>query len=36
MMEIVNVVIDETSKSGSEKISEEISREILPPKPKDV
>ena len=35
-METVNVVIDETSKSGSEKISEEIPREILPPKPKDV
>ena len=36
VMEIVNVVIDETSESDSEKISEEIPREILPPKPKDV
>ena len=36
VMETVNVVINETSESGSEKISEEIPREILPPKPKDV
>ncbi|XP_075636638.1 uncharacterized protein LOC142608863 [Castanea sativa] len=36
VMEIVNVVIDEASKSGSEKISEEIPKEILPPEPKDV
>ena len=36
VMETVNVVIDETSESGSKKISEEIPREILPPKPKDV
>ena len=36
VMEIVNVVIDEVSKSGSEKISEEIPKEILPPKPKGV
>ena len=36
MMKIVNVVIDETLESGSEKISEEIPKEILPPKPKDV
>ena len=35
-METVNVVIDEASEFGSEKISEEISREILPPKPKGV
>ena len=35
-MEMVNVVIDETSKSGYEKIIEEIPKEILPPKPKDV
>ena len=35
-METVNVVIDEPSKSGSKKISEEIPKEILPPKPKDV
>ena len=36
VMETVNVVINETSESGSEKISEEIPREILPPKPKEV
>ena len=36
VMETVNVVINETSESGSEKISKEIPREILPPKPKDV
>ena len=36
VMETVNVVIDETSKSGSGKISEEIPKEILPPEPKDV
>ena len=35
-MKIVNVVIDESSKSISEKLSEEIPKEILPPKPKDV
>ena len=35
-METVNAVIDEASEFGSEKISEEISREILPPKPKGV
>ena len=35
-METINVVIDETSQSGSEKISEEIPKEILPPEPKDV
>ena len=35
-METVNVVINETSESGSEKISEEIPKEILPPEPKDV
>ena len=33
-METVNVVIDEVSDSGSEKISEEIPKEILPPEPK--
>ena len=32
----INVVIDKASDSGSEKISEEIPKEILPPKPKDV
>ena len=36
MMEIVNVVIDEASKSRFEKISEEIPKEILPPELKDV
>ena len=36
VMETVNVVIDEASKSGSEKISEKIPKEILPSKPKDV
>ena len=36
MMETVNVVIDEVLEFGSEKISEEIPNEILPPKPKDV
>ena len=35
-METVNVVIDESSKSGSEKLIEEIPKEILPPEPKDV
>ena len=36
VMEMVNVVIDEASDSGFEKISEEIPKEILPPEPKDV
>ena len=36
IMEIVNVVIDESSKSGSEKFSEEIPKEILPFKPREV
>ena len=36
VMEIVNVVIDESSESGSEKFSEEIPKEILPPKPKNI
>ena len=35
-METVNVVINESSEFGSEKLSEEIPREILPPEPKDV
>ena len=35
-MEIVNVVIDEASDSGSEKSSEEIPKEILPSEPKVV
>ena len=36
IMEIVNVVIDESSESGSEKFSEEIPKEILPFKPREV
>ena len=36
VMETVNVVIDEASQFGCEKISEEIPKEILPPEPKDV
>ena len=36
VMEIVNVVIDESSKSGSNKFGEEILKEILPPEPKEV
>ena len=36
MMEIINTVIDEASESGSEKISEEIPKEILPLEPKDI
>ena len=36
MMETINVVIDETSKFGFEKISEEIPKEILPSEPKGV
>ena len=35
-METINVVIDESSDSGSEKFSEEIPKEILPPKPREV
>ena len=35
-METVNVVINEASNSGSEKISEEIPKEILPSEPKVV
>ena len=36
VMEIVNVVIDESLDSGSDKFSEEIPKEILLPKPKEV
>ena len=36
IMEILNVVIDESSESGSEKFSEEIPKEILPFKPREV
>ena len=35
-MESVNIVIDEFSEYSSEKFSEEIPKEILPPKPKDI
>ena len=35
-METVNVVINESSEFGSEKLNEVIPREILPPEPKDV
>ena len=36
VMEIVNVVIDESSDSGFEKFSEEIPRDILSPEPVEV
>ena len=36
VMETVNVVIDESLDSGTEKFSEEIPKEILPPEPKEV
>ena len=36
VMEIVNVVINEPSDAGSEKFGEELPKEILPPKPKEV
>ena len=36
VMETVNVVIDESSDSSSEKFSEEIPKEILPPKPREI
>ena len=36
VMKNVNVVIDESSKSSSEKLSEEIPKEILPSEPKYV
>ena len=35
-METMNVVIDESSESGSDKFSEEIPKEILPLEPKEV
>ena len=35
-METMNVVIDVSSESGSKKFSEEIPKEILPPKPREV
>ena len=36
VMEIVNIIIDESSDSGSEKFSEVIPKEILPPEPREV
>ena len=36
MLLSMNVVIDESSESGSEKFSEENPKEILPPEPKEV
>ena len=36
VMEIVNVVINESSEFGSKKLSEEILKEILPLEPKDL
>ena len=36
VIEIMNVVIDEFSESGFEKFSEEIPKEILPFKPRDI
>ena len=36
IMETVNVVIDESSDSGSQKEIEELPKEILPPEPKEV
>ena len=36
VMETMNVVIDESSDSSSEKGIEELPKEILPPKPKEV
>ena len=36
VIETVNVIIDESSDSGSEKFSEEIPKEILPPELKEV
>ena len=36
VIETVNVIIDESSKSGSEKGIEEFSKEILPLEPKEV
>ena len=36
VMETVNVVIDESLDSSSEKFSKEIPKEILPPEPREV
>ena len=36
VMETVNVVIDESSDSNSEKGIKELPKEILPPEPKEV
>ena len=36
VMETMNVVIDESLDSSSEKVNEELPKEILPPEPKEV
>ena len=36
VIETVNVVIDESSNSGFEKVNKEFLKEILPPEPKEV
>ena len=36
VMKTVNVVIDESSDSSSEKGIEELTKEILPPQPREV
>ena len=36
VIEIVNVVVDKSSDSSSEKGIDEFSKEILPPEPKEV
>ena len=36
VIETMNVFIDESSYSGSEKVSEEFPKEFLPPEPKEV
>ena len=36
VMETINFVIDESSDSGSEKVSEEFPKEILPPESREV
>ena len=36
VMETMNVVIDESSNSSSEKGIEELTREIIPPEPREV
>ena len=36
VMQTMNVVIDESSNSSSEKGIEELTREIIPPEPREV